>query len=246
MYDPASPFLSGGNLPNVLAKFAAATYILSPDTLQEMIADAGEYAAAGEAAGLSVMASRAQPKFDMSSNPSGGITDQLTVPVTVTATTTPQSFAAAAAAQPPSSGSGTAHATAVSGPTNTFSPVLADAAVRQPISIISRIPVGPVQLPVGQEGNTPTVVPASPSIVQVELDAFIPVEALLGTGISSLPIGTAFFAQPLGDGAQFQRNTVGTVLNLCDAHRATYALTPIDLPIQFDRIEPDRRRPIRL
>jgi hypothetical protein len=67
--------------------------------------------------------------------------------------------------------------------------------------------------------------------VQVELNAFIPIEALLGTGITSVPIGTAFSAQPLGDGAQFEANASGTVLNLCDAHRETYALPPIDLPI---------------
>jgi hypothetical protein len=91
VYNPSAPFLNGGNLPNVLAKFAAATYIFSPDTLRTMIADAGDYSASGAAAGLSVMS--AALKFAMSSNPSAGITDQLTVPVTATVTTTPQTAA---------------------------------------------------------------------------------------------------------------------------------------------------------
>ena len=75
VYDPSSPFLNGGSLPNVLAKFAAATYILSPDALRIMIADAGSYTASGAAAGLSVMS--ATLKFDMTSKPSAGVTDQL-------------------------------------------------------------------------------------------------------------------------------------------------------------------------
>ncbi len=90
VYDPSAPFLNGGNLPNVLAKFAAATYILAPDSLQLMIANAGNSSTAGAAAGLSVMS--AALKFDMSFNPSAGITNQLTVPVTATVTTTPHRF----------------------------------------------------------------------------------------------------------------------------------------------------------
>ncbi len=65
----------------------------------------------------------------------------------------------------------------------------------------------------------------------MELDAFIPIEALLGTGITGLPIGTDFFQQPLGDGAQFQANAPGSVINLCEPHRETHALRPIDLSI---------------
>jgi hypothetical protein len=87
VYDPSAPFLNGGNLPNVLAKFAAATYVLSSDALQAMIEGAGSYSAAAAAPGLSVMSVALQ--FDMSSDPSAGITNQLTVPVTATVTTTP-------------------------------------------------------------------------------------------------------------------------------------------------------------
>ncbi|HZQ43465.1 MAG TPA: hypothetical protein VFA99_09440 [Acidobacteriaceae bacterium] len=226
IYDPAAPFLNGGNLPNVLAKFAAATYILSPDTLQTMIAEAGDYSAAGAAAGLSVMT--AALKFDISSTPSAGITDQLTVPVTATVTTTP---ASATPAPNPAEGAGGGQAPAAPGALGGRNAVAVEVAARQALNVISRVPLGPVQLPVGQGGNTPTSTPASPSFVQVELEAFIPIEALSGTGITSIPIGTDFFSQPLGDGAQFEANAPGTVLNLCDAHRDTYALAPIDLAI---------------
>jgi hypothetical protein len=227
VYDPSAPFLSGGNLPNVLARFAAATYILSPDTLQAMIADAGGYSASGAAAGLSVMS--VALKFNMSSKPSAGITDQLTVPVTATVTTTPQATATPAPAASLGGVSAAKQVAAV--PAAAQNPVAVSAAVRQPVNVISRFPVGPIQLPVGQGGNTPTPTPALPSSVQVELDAFIPIEALLGTGITSIPIGTAFFSQQLGNGTQFQANAPGTEFNLCDAHRNTYALPPIDLPI---------------
>jgi hypothetical protein len=208
IYDPSAPFLNGGNLPNVLAKFAAATYILSPDTLQTMIATAGEYSAPGAAAGLSVMS--AALTFDPGAKPSPGVSSQLTVPVTATVTTTPRG----AIAQPPAVAQAAGQRVAV----------------KQPGNIISHVPTGPVQLPVGQSGNVLVTSPASPSHVIVELDAFIPIEALLGTGITSIPIGAAFFPQSLGQGAQFEANATGTVVNLCD-HGAPYALPPIDLTI---------------
>jgi hypothetical protein len=175
-----------------------------------MIATAGDFSAAGAAADLSVMSSALT--FDMSSNPSPGITNQLTVPITATVTTTPEIVRV---------------------------PRLTDLTAREvapiqpikPINIISQFPTGPIQLPVGQGGNTPTTTTASPSLVQEELNAFIPIEALLNTGITAIPIGTAFSTQPLGNGAQFQANAPGTVLNLCDAHRKVYALPPINLPI---------------
>ena len=224
VYDPSSPFLNGGNLPNVLAKFAAATYIFSPDSLLTMIEDAGGYAATGAAAGLSVMT--AALNFNMSSNPSAGITNQLTVPVTATVTTTPATSAASATTAVPGIAANPGKVTAVTAAARATA-----VAGKAQINAISQWPVGPIQLPVGQGGNTTPAAPTSPSTVQVELDAFIPIEALLGTGIASVPIDTAFFAQPLGDGAQFKANASGSILNLCDTHRDTYALAPIDLPI---------------
>ncbi|GLQ91517.1 beta strand repeat-containing protein [Dyella acidisoli] len=221
IYDPATPFLSGGNLPNVLAKFAAASYILSPDQLQQMIEYAGAYSVAGVPAGLSVMS--AALAFDMSSNPVAGITDELTVPITATVTTTPPAPAVPA-------GSGAANAAAAKAATPR--PVLAQAVnPANNVPIIARFPGQPILLPVGQGGNTPSTTPSPPTTVQAELDAFIPIEALASTGISAIPIGTAFFEQALGDGGTFQANASGSILNLCDAHRDRPALAPIDLPL---------------
>ena len=265
IYDPSAPFLSGGNLPNVLAKFAAATYVLSPDVLQQMIADAGSFSASGAAAGLSVMSDGLQ--FDMSSNPSAELTSQLTVPVTATVTTTPistvrlvgsntlqaNSSGAASGATPASPLAGTpgtpAGTPAATPPVNAAAPPAAgpdvshssqaknpganDAAIiEQPTNIISQYPTGPIQLPVGLGGNTPITTPALPSQVQVTLDAFVPIEALLGTGITSVPIGTTFFRQPLGSGAQLQAHPAGGVVNLCDAHRDVRAPQLIEIAFE--------------
>jgi hypothetical protein len=235
VYDPAAPFLNGGNLPTVLAKFAAATYVMSPDALQAMIEDAGGYSASGAAPGLSVMSAALQ--FNMSSKPSAGITSQLNVPVTATVTTTPQL---------PTFGVNVARATLVRGQA-TVGAVAANAAStaavapagsaamvaarRQPVGIISKVPNEAILFPVGQDGNNPTITPAAPSMVQVELNAFIPIEALLGTGITAVPISTAFRTQPLGAGSVFQADQTGTIVNLCDAHGDTYALAPVDLGI---------------
>ena len=61
--------------------------------------------------------------------------------------------------------------------------------------------------------------------------ASIPREALEGTGISSLEIGTAFPEQPLGDGAAFQGLTSGTVLNLMERRNVDPPLPPVDLAL---------------
>lgn len=240
-YDPVAPFLNGGNLPNVLARFAAGTYILSPDRLQSMITDAGNYNGAGAPPGLSVMS--AALEFDMSSNPPAGITDQLTVRVTTTVTTTPPPTTV-----PPTSGGGggapgqaavpatatrrrTAPGRATAASATDGAATTGAAAGELPIGIISKLPVEIGLFPVGQGGNTPSTTTPPPSILQVELDAFIPIEALQGTGISTVPIGTTFRAQPLGPGPQFQAAASGTILNLCDAHASTYALAPVDLAV---------------
>ena len=238
VYDPAAPSLNGGNLPNVLARFAAATYVLSPDALLDMVAEAGSYSAAGAPAGLSVMT--AALNFDMSSNPSAGITDQLTVPATVTVTTTPAVAPAPAPPAPsgrPTDVTAAAPQAASQRAAETITrPAAAAAAVvsaarKIPVGVISRPPVGPILFPVGQGGNAPVTTPAPPSVAQVELDAFIPVEALTDTGITAIPIGTAFRTQSLGQGAAFQAQPAGTILNLCDAHGDVQPLAPRDLPI---------------
>ena len=251
VYDPAAPFLNGGNLPNVLAKFAAGSYILSADQVQAMITEAGSYAPAGAAPGLSVMSAALQ--FDMSSDPAAGLAAQLTVPVSATVTTTPVSQTPTATPTPtptpaPVAGGGDVVVKPtpvkpiplpiepIRPPVNALNAArpaddIVAAASRIPPGLTSQFPIYPVLLPVGQAGNTAASAPPVPSFVQTELAGFVPVEALAGTGITTIPIGTAFPIQPLGAGAAFQKQVAGTVLNLCDAHRDTYALAPIDLAI---------------
>ena len=59
----------------VLAKFAAADYVLSPDTLLQLIETAGAFSEAGVTAGLSV--ATASLDFHMSSKLVAGIADEL-------------------------------------------------------------------------------------------------------------------------------------------------------------------------
>ena len=232
VYNPAAPFLSGGNLPNVLAKFAAATYVLSPDRLQQMIETAGAFSAAGVPAGLSV--ATASLDFNMSSKPVAGIADELTVPVTATVTTTPS--VAPAPATPirvPVNGlDAVANAVPIGTEAVGTAPIASvPGAPSRAITGVSRLASQRVLVPVGQGGNTPSTTPAAPSLIQVQLDAFIPIEALAGTGIANIPNSTAFFEQTLGDGTRVQANAAGNILNLCDAHRDKPALAPIDVAI---------------
>jgi hypothetical protein len=222
VYDPTAPFLNGGTLPNVLAKFAAATYIFTPDTLRSMIEDAGSYSVAAAPAGLSVMS--AGLDFVMSSNPASGITDQITVPAVVTVTTTPGAIVVPAQTAPAASTPATAVSTrpAATG---------GSAEVLRATGITSHFTGNQALVPIGQSGNAPSTTPNPPSLVKVDLDAFIPIEALLGTGIISIPIGTTFPAQPLGDGSQFESNQPGTIVNLSDAHRDVPPLPLIELQL---------------
>jgi hypothetical protein len=232
VYNPAAPFLSGGNLPNVLAKFAAATYVFPPDELQQMIETAGAFSAAGAPAGLSV--ATASLDFNMSSKPVAGIADELTVPVTATVTTTP-SVAPAPATPVRVPVGGLDHVVdtvpIAAGETAAAPIASASGGPGGAVAAVSRMTSDRVLVPVGQGGNTPSTTPAPPSIVQVELEAFIPIEALAGTGIANIPNNTAFFEQALGDGRRFHANAAENILNLCDAHREPPALTPIDLTI---------------
>ncbi len=242
VYNPAAPFLNGGNLPNVLAKFAAATYVLSPDKLQQMIETAGAFSAAGVPAGLSV--ATASLDFNMSSKPVAGIASELTVPVTATVTTTPSvAPAPVGPIRVPVNGLDVAvNAVPIAAEAAGVAPIAAEAAGAAPIAsvagapsravtTVSRLAAERVLVPIGQGGNTPSTTPAAPSLIQVELDAFIPIEALAGTGIANIPNNTAFFEQALGDGSRVQANAAGTILNLCDAHRDKPALAPIDVAI---------------
>jgi len=54
-----------------------------------------------------------------------------------------------------------------------------------------------------------------PSTVQLGLNASIPVEALAGTGITTIEIGTRFLQQPLGQGSAIEQiSAAGAVINL--------------------------------
>jgi hypothetical protein len=232
VYNPTAPFLSGGNLPNVLAKFAAATYVFSPDKLQQMIETAGAFSAAGAPPGLSV--ATASLDFNMSSKPVAGIADELTVPVTATVTTTPS------IAPPPATPvhvpvnrlDGVVNAVPIGAKAAGVAPIAsASGAPSRAVTAVSRLVGERVLVPVGQGGNTPSTTPSAPSMVQVELEAFIPIEALAGTGIANIPNNTAFFEQTLGDGGLVKANSAGTLLNLCDAHREKPALAPIYIAI---------------
>ena len=225
VYNPAAPFLSGGNLPNVLAKFAAADYVFSPDKLLQLIETAGAFSEAGVAAGLSV--ATASLDFHMSSKLVAGIADELTVPVTATVTTTPS---VAPAPAPPTPAHVPVHGIDVAVHAVPGAVDAAGVASTTTTTAASRLARARMLVPVGTGGNAPSTTPAAPSLVQVELEAFIPIEALSGTGITSLPNTTAFFEQTLGDGSQVQANA-GNILNLCDAHRQKPALAPIDVAI---------------
>ncbi len=232
VYNPAAPFLSGGNLPNVLAKFAAATYVLSPDKLLQLIETAGAFSVAGAPAGLSV--ATASLDFNMSSKPVAGIANELTVPVAATVTTTPSiAPVPATPVRVPVNGLGeVANAVPIAAEAAGVAPIAsASGAPGRAVIAASRLASERLLVPVGQGGNAPSTTPAAPSMVQVELNAFIPIEALAGTGIANIPNNTAFFEQTLGDGSRVQANTVGNILNLCDAHREKPALAPVDVAI---------------
>ena len=84
---------------------------------------------------------------------------------------------------------------------------------------------------IGSAANAPKAATPGPVTIQVGLTASIPREALDGTGISSLEIGTPFPGQALGDAAAFQALTVGRVLNLMERGGAAPALPPQDLKL---------------
>jgi len=83
---------------------------------------------------------------------------------------------------------------------------------------------------IGGGANNPQPVQLSPSTFHTGLTAFVPQEALSGTGILSIEIGTAFAQQPLGDGAAFQA-AAATTVNLLDRHSDTPALAPCNLAL---------------
>ena len=104
--------------------------------------------------------------------------------------------------------------------------VAAAVSTANPSIVRSVTGANPQQL-IGGGSVTPNQPPPGPSTVQVGLNAFIPREALVGTGITSIELGTSFPVQSLGAGGTFEAATAGTVLNLMDSHRASPSFAPV-------------------
>ena len=101
---------------------------------------------------------------------------------------------------------------------------------------IGRFNEGLLQI-IGGGANNPQPIQLNPVTFQTGLTAFIPQEALSGTGIISVEIGTVFSQQPLGVGATFHAAAAGATLNLLDRHSDTPALAPCDLALATARVK---------
>ena len=218
IYDPTRPFLNGGSLQNVMRSLAAATYLYSPDRLVALLDTAIAARNTDSGAGLAVTA--AALDFALSSAPAGPIVDHLAVPVLVTVTTTPP----VPAPVPVLAASRPAEVVARAA---TPAAAIPGAAVAPPraISVSGATGTG-LQQVIGAGAKAPSPVQLAPVTVQAGLTAAIPREALDGTGIASVQIGTNFPQQNLGSGSAFEA-AAGTVANLMS--RAKPALAPYDL-----------------
>lgn len=85
---------------------------------------------------------------------------------------------------------------------------------------------------IGTGANMPVPFDRAPVTVQLGLDAFIPSEALAGTGISSIESGTAFPVQDAGSWATLQQESGGVVINLTDTRNADSVPAPYDLSLE--------------
>ncbi len=207
IYDPTHPFLNGGTLQNVASKLIAASYVYSTDRLAAMLEAAISDRNADNGAGLSV--TTAALDFTMHSSAAASLVDRLSVPVLVTVTTTP-------APVPPPPGN-TATRLAPAEPAGALAAGAVSSARINPVGTISRSAgILETPQPVGTGGNATSQPQQNPSSVQLGLNAFVPQEALAGTGIVNLEIGTAFPTQSLGDGATFEAASAGVALNLMD------------------------------
>ena len=208
VYDPTHPFLNGGTLQNVAQSLASATYLYSTDRLVALLDAAIAARSTDSGAGLSVTS--AALDFDLSSTPAARIVDHLAVPVIVTVTTTPVT-------RTPIRDAAVASGTALA----------ANTAVSGNIGVSGSAGSGLQQI-IGAGANIPAAVQLAPVTIQVGLSAAVPREALAGTGISDIEIGTVFQRQNIGSGAAFEA-VAATVINLMA--RAQPALAPYDFVI---------------
>jgi hypothetical protein len=100
---------------------------------------------------------------------------------------------------------------------------------RQGITISIPDPI--LRIPMQQDPPIPVIVPLpkAPTTITVGLSAFIPKEALSGTGISSIEIGTIFPQQDLGAGAGVQ--AAARIVNLIARENANAAIVPFALTL---------------
>jgi hypothetical protein len=218
IYDPTTPFLNGGTLQHVVGNLTKATYLWSTDSLVSILDTA--IAAKGTTNGAALSITDAGLNFDMTSTPAAGVVDQLTVPIVATITTTPPVFRVPidngiakvqeAAAKP-------AVEAAVVAP---LPVVVPPPAVNKPVGVITNLSTVLPGVSIGNTANNPILIEQNPIVVQVGLNAFIPQEALTGTGITNIEIGTAFAQQSLGAGATLQTETQGVVINLTQTQNA--------------------------
>ncbi len=260
IYDPTKPFLNGGTLQNVVQKLGSAKYFYSADRLVSILDTAIESKNTQNGAGLAV--TTAALAFDMSSTGSATAIQQLAVPVLATVTTAPPviySYPVGVVDQVAANATlaGTIVATPVAPPAaaealraNTIeestvaakpSAAVANTQATANTTVVKgtavmNTSVAPVAIGLG--ANTPSRTPQAPVTVQVGLSAFIPQQALSGTGISTVEIGTLFSEQGLGDGSTFEDSS-GMTVNLMDRHSATpsyapFTLTPASVPVVFN------------
>jgi hypothetical protein len=215
IYDPTAPFLNGGSLQNVVRSLSQAAYLYSPDRLVSILDGAIAAKSSDSGVGLSVTTSALD--FDMSSTPASGLVDNLAVPVIATVTTTPPSIDLPVTGLPGANTLDFVHRAQATG-----------AAVRQnPVSVLSGTAIATI--PIGGSANTPTPTPQSPVTIQVGLTASIPQEALSGTGITGIEIGTRFRKQVLGSGAAFEAANAGTIVNLMEPATPLSSIAPYNL-----------------
>src|SRR6185312_8279384 len=145
--------------------------------------------------GVGLAATAATLDFNLRSTTVGApIVDHLDVPVVVTVTTTPD-IAAQNPGQVDRVNGRVARPVAVAGD-RALIDVAGNAAIR-------------LQGIIGGGGNAPKAPNPGPVTIQLGLTASIPREALDGTGITNLEIGTPFPRQQLGDAAAFQAASTG-------------------------------------
>ena len=238
IYDPTHPFLNGGSLQNVLRKLAQATYLYPTDQLVALLDSAIAARDTDSGAGLSV--TTAALKFNLSSTPAAPVVDHLGVPVMVTVTTTPaqttgineRAATLAPVPTPPAANLPVTNLPVTNLPVTAVPPGAVAPAPQKTISV-----TGPSGIPLQVIGGgvvRPT--PPGPVTVQVGLTASIPREALSGTGITSVEIGTAFPQQSLGAGSAFEAAAAGTVVNLMVGSQpalAPFALTLASAGVTF-------------